>query len=287
MKKLILIIGISLLASGCNFSQQAPLPTKEKTATIQTSPFLREHHPIWNLEDLLEKAHELDSVTQLSDFPNAFKRFYHNKEKADLTAEFSKDESVSKAWDPEKWVVYRMKQSLATDSYELIAYDENYKLEKNGEEIRSFPRKRNYKEPLKNFIVNDSGRWILLVDEVWYNDEELENIVQETGEMPETPRKEASILIHKGEVKRVEEAFALLNIEGKTFYFFRETADSPLHYYYDEENYPTSFETIIHDRSFSDPDEKFDLFFGNESKSLIFRDSKKGEASINRMYVSE
>ncbi len=90
-------------------------------------------------------------------------------------------------------------------------------------------------EPLKN-LVGTTDDWWLLYDETQRHENPAMSSV-----------KFHTRLIHNGEEVNVANAFALHNLGGKIFYFFKQESNSKIQFYLDGKIYDTEFDAIIHD----------------------------------------
>ncbi|PID83532.1 hypothetical protein CSB11_00770 [Candidatus Campbellbacteria bacterium] len=114
-------------------------------------------------------------------------------------------------------------------------YGNFYIVTKNGKSIyKSTKTVFLVDYPFKN-IVNKGDEWWML-----YNQNQYTKI---KGDLNITAK-----LIHNGKEIPVADAFALHNLNGKIFYFFKQKENSKIQYYLDGQVYQTSFDEIIHDR---------------------------------------
>ncbi|PID69937.1 hypothetical protein CSB37_04195 [bacterium DOLZORAL124_38_8] len=152
-----------------------------------------------------------------------------------------------------------------------------YLVMKNGEKIyESSKTVFIVEEPFKN-IVNKGDEWWMLYDENKFPQTSTSYITTQDV-------KFHTRLIHNGEEVAVAEAFALHNLNGKIFYFFKQEEDSKIQYYLDGRIYQTSFDDIIHDRC-CEPG-AFNLQLGTDGR-LAFWGVKDGKFSYNEAILPE
>ncbi len=172
-------------------------------------------------DKLLEWIREIENIYDEIDAPIAIKQIVENVDYSQYEPEHPEN--------PE--IVFTMKKDFWDDQYLITAYGDHYILEKNGKQILELPRNFILTEPMKNFLVNEEWWWFLYHKVNNYSDEEIQEIIDQTWEYPEQPRRETPILVHNWDEISYYEIFGLQNFGGKTFYFFREKADSPIKYY--------------------------------------------------------
>ncbi len=111
-----------------------------------------------------------------------------------------------------------------------------YIIKENGKEMyKSTKTFFTVEEAFKNFVVQGDD-WRLL-----YNENKRNQGILKNKDTTQTR------LIHNGEEVKVANAFALHNLGGKIFYFFKQESNSKIQFYLDGKIYDTEFDEIIHD----------------------------------------